>query len=145
MTSRYDDGQRSWWGQDGLDIDDTMSTYIASIYWAATTITTVNGQRLDSMSYDKRSNRIEGTSTADRLRVQQKSTRSFLAVLALQKIKIEHLTEKERGGCLGVGYQVGYGDITPTNDLERAVACLTMVCGTTMFSYVIGSVSTLVM
>ncbi|CAM9269782.1 unnamed protein product [Ascophyllum nodosum] len=80
VTSRYDDGQRSWWGQDGLDIDDTMSTYIASIYWAATTITTV-----------------------------------------------------------------GYGDITPTNDLERAVACLTMVCGTTMFSYVIGSVSTLVM
>lgn len=44
-----------------------------------------------------------------------------------------------------LGSQVGYGDLVPTNDLERAIACLTMVCGTTMFSYVIGSVSTLVM
>lgn len=44
-----------------------------------------------------------------------------------------------------LGFQVGYGDLVPTNDLERAIACLTMVCGTTMFSYVIGSVSTLVM
>eukprot|EP00752_Nemacystus_decipiens_P013801 g12253.t1 len=79
VTSRYDDDE-SWWERDGLDIDDATSTYIASLYWAATTITTV-----------------------------------------------------------------GYGDLVPTNDLERMVACLTMVCGTTMFSYVIGSVSTLVM
>lgn len=40
---------------------------------------------------------------------------------------------------------MGYGDLVPTNDIERVIACLTMVCGTTMFSYVIGSVSTLVM
>lgn len=46
---------------------------------------------------------------------------------------------------VGFLVQVGYGDLTPTNDIERMVACLTMVCGTTMFSYVIGSVSTLVM
>ncbi|CAM9253169.1 unnamed protein product [Ectocarpus sp. 4 AP-2014] len=79
VMSRYDNDE-SWWQRDGLDIDDATSTYIASLYWAATTITTV-----------------------------------------------------------------GYGDLVPTNDLERMIACLTMVCGTTMFSYVIGSVSTLVM
>ena len=40
VTSRYDDGE-SWWARDGLDRDDAKSTYIASLYWAATTITTV--------------------------------------------------------------------------------------------------------
>lgn len=41
VTSRYDDDE-SWWERDGLDIDDALSTYIASLYWAATTITTVS-------------------------------------------------------------------------------------------------------
>lgn len=42
VTSRYDE-RRSWWEVDGLDIEDARSTYIASIYWAAATITTASG------------------------------------------------------------------------------------------------------
>lgn len=41
VTSRYDDDD-SWWERDGLNRDDAKSTYIASLYWAATTITTVS-------------------------------------------------------------------------------------------------------
>lgn len=41
VTSRYDDDD-SWWERDGLNRDDARSTYIASLYWAATTITTVS-------------------------------------------------------------------------------------------------------
>ncbi|CAM9886997.1 unnamed protein product, partial [Discosporangium mesarthrocarpum] len=69
----------TWWQADGLEKEDIGSVYLASLYWATTTITTV-----------------------------------------------------------------GYGDIKPLNDLERVIACFTMVCGTTMFSYVIGSVSSIV-
>jgi Ion channel len=36
-----------------------------------------------------------------------------------------------------------YGDIVPSNDLQRVVACVTMLCGTTLFSYIIGAVSEL--
>ncbi|CAM9091735.1 unnamed protein product [Chrysoparadoxa australica] len=74
-TSRYNEGD-SWWAADGLTTGELRSLYLASVYWALTTITTV-----------------------------------------------------------------GYGDISPTNDYERWIACITMVCGTTMFSYIIGSVS----
>lgn len=42
VMSRYNNDE-SWWQRDGLDIDDATSTYIASLYWAATTITTVRG------------------------------------------------------------------------------------------------------
>jgi hypothetical protein len=31
----------------------------------------------------------------------------------------------------------------PSNDLQRVVACVTMLCGTTLFSYIIGAVSEL--
>ena len=43
-TSRYD-ADESWWEIDGLKLDDATSTYIASLYWAATTITTVRSTR----------------------------------------------------------------------------------------------------
>lgn len=46
VTSRYqEDGDDSWWGVDGLSKNDTVSTYIASLYWATTTITTVSSPR----------------------------------------------------------------------------------------------------
>ena len=45
VTSRYDE-DASWWQRDGLEIDDATSTYIASLYWAATTITTVRRNRV---------------------------------------------------------------------------------------------------
>lgn len=36
---------------------------------------------------------------------------------------------------------VGYGDITPTNDLERAFAVVVMIFGATVFGYIIGSIA----
>jgi CRP-like cAMP-binding protein len=68
----------SWWNADGIDGNDKATAYLASVYWALTTTTTV-----------------------------------------------------------------GYGDIRPVNDTERLVACITMICGTTMFSYIIGTVNRL--
>lgn len=44
-VSRYD-VENSWWVLDGLVMEDTVSTYIASLYWAATTITTVNAHNV---------------------------------------------------------------------------------------------------
>lgn len=44
VTSRYDE-DASWWERDGLEIDDATSTYIASLYWATTTITTVRSSQ----------------------------------------------------------------------------------------------------
>nr|CAE8601712.1 unnamed protein product [Polarella glacialis] len=38
---------------------------------------------------------------------------------------------------------VGYGDIIPTNNLERAVAVWVMICGATVFGYIVGSVAEL--
>jgi len=38
---------------------------------------------------------------------------------------------------------VGYGDIVPTNDLERAYAVMVMIFGATVFGYIIGSIAEL--
>jgi hypothetical protein len=38
---------------------------------------------------------------------------------------------------------VGYGDITPTNDLERLYAVIVMIFGATVFGYIIGSIAEL--
>jgi len=38
---------------------------------------------------------------------------------------------------------VGYGDITPSNDLERAYAVVVMIFGATVFGYIIGSIAEL--
>merc|ERR1719313_216874 len=38
---------------------------------------------------------------------------------------------------------VGYGDITPTNDLERIYAVVVMIFGATVFGYIIGSIAEL--
>jgi len=38
---------------------------------------------------------------------------------------------------------VGYGDITPTNNLERAYAVVVMILGATVFGYIIGSIAEL--
>ena len=38
---------------------------------------------------------------------------------------------------------VGFGDVTPTNDLERIVASFLALCGAVIFAYCIGSISTL--
>lgn len=43
LTSRYQ-VEESWWVLDGLSLGDSRSTYIASLYWAVTTITTVSRQ-----------------------------------------------------------------------------------------------------
>lgn len=34
--------EESWWVLDGLSLADSTSTYIASLYWGVTTITTVS-------------------------------------------------------------------------------------------------------
>lgn len=36
---------------------------------------------------------------------------------------------------------VGYGDIVPTNDYERAYAIFVMFCGATVFGYIVGSIA----
>jgi voltage-gated potassium channel len=36
---------------------------------------------------------------------------------------------------------VGYGDIYPTNDLERGYACFIMILGIFVYSYIIGSIA----
>ena len=41
-------------------------------------------------------------------------------------------------------WQVGYGDITPTNDLERLYTLATLLIGALVFSYLLSSVGSLI-
>ncbi len=69
-------GVSGWWVKIGEEEDDIWGRYLAALYWAFTTMTTV-----------------------------------------------------------------GYGDITPTNDLERLYSTVIMILGATVFGYIVGSVS----
>lgn len=208
--SRYDEGE-SWWQRDGLDIDDAASTYIASLYWAATTITTVSSARgggnadwLATMPIflvlpRRSASGLPAQQVSLARGVSRRCGSAFQYLVISLYLRLAHglliqagRAENHRSSipshanpahstihklkscslcsplvswvssecvrvCVQVvitfcgsffvcfPIQVGYGDIVPTSDLERMIACITMLCGTTMFSYVIGSVSTLVM
>ncbi|KAG5185724.1 hypothetical protein JKP88DRAFT_244353 [Tribonema minus] len=92
LAGQADASTRSWWRLQGLTQSsaDTGRAYLASVYFAMTTITTVG------------------------------------VYFAMNTITT-----------------VGYGDIVPTSDLQRIVACVIMSCGTTIFSFVIGAISDL--
>lgn len=72
MTSRYDE-DASWWQRDGLEINDATSTYIASLYWATTTITTVRSSQDQKNRGSRRQERGSQSIEVDNRRPREKS------------------------------------------------------------------------